>query len=188
MAREISQRLRVGRTRLKLDYDLIEDCLRHCSTKKEIAGLCGTTVDTLSRVVYRDKKLLWEDYARPFYAYAASTLRRAQYNKAIEGNPALLIWLGKQWLGQFDRQAVALQQNVDIDIKNLSTEELKLLQSDPSAIGRFVAGNATKTIGDSANGNTNKYAPEKFEPHENDTVVTYEDLTNADSDRTGTEV
>jgi hypothetical protein len=29
-------------------------------------------------------------------------LRKAQYNKALEGNPVMLIWLGKNILGQKD--------------------------------------------------------------------------------------
>ena len=35
-------------------------------------------------------------------AKAKVKLRRAQMEKALEGNPTLLIWLGKQMLGQSD--------------------------------------------------------------------------------------
>lgn len=33
-----------------------------------------------------------------------SSLKRAQYKSAMDGNPTLLIWLGKQYLGQRDEQ------------------------------------------------------------------------------------
>lgn len=35
-------------------------------------------------------------------AKAKVKLRRAQMDKALEGNPTMLIWLGKQMLGQSD--------------------------------------------------------------------------------------
>lgn len=35
-------------------------------------------------------------------ARARVKLRRAQMDKALEGNPTMLIWLGKQMLGQSD--------------------------------------------------------------------------------------
>jgi hypothetical protein len=34
------------------------------------------------------------------------SLRRAQYKAAEAGNPTMLIWLGKQWLGQVDKQEI----------------------------------------------------------------------------------
>jgi len=36
------------------------------------------------------------------------SLRRAQFMTALKGNPAMLIWLGKQWLGQKDKQDLEL--------------------------------------------------------------------------------
>jgi len=32
------------------------------------------------------------------------SLRRRQYTTAMDGNTAMLIWLGKNWLGQTDQQ------------------------------------------------------------------------------------
>jgi hypothetical protein len=36
-----------------------------------------------------------------------AALRRRQFQSAMDGNPTMLIWLGKNWLGQTDKQEVA---------------------------------------------------------------------------------
>lgn len=46
------------------------------------------------------------------------SLRRAQWAAALKGNSALLIWLGKQWLGQMDRADIEISQPVIIKIDN----------------------------------------------------------------------
>jgi len=174
-----------GRKLKHIDWAVVEDNLKHCSTQREIAGILGVSDQTLMDKCREDHGMPWNEYVRPFYGYAASRLRRAQFDKAIEGNPALLIWLGKQWLNQFDRQAVAVQQNVDIDIKGLTDEQLKMLQSDPSAIGRIVAHKSEVSDKDNESSNENSNANkgrvlENFEPHENDEMVTYDDLVAKD--------
>jgi hypothetical protein len=45
-----------------------------------------------------------------------STLRRMQWKLAEEGNPTMLIWLGKQMLGQKDKQEVNGAINSDIRV------------------------------------------------------------------------
>lgn len=46
-------------------------------------------------------------------------LRQAQIKTALAGNPAMLIWLGKQMLGQADKQEIAIG-----DLTERSDEEL----------------------------------------------------------------
>lgn len=63
-----------------------------CS-QAEIAYAMGVHRDTIAK----QKELLEEGKAR-----GRTKLRRAQMEKALEGNPTMLIWLGKQLLGQTD--------------------------------------------------------------------------------------
>lgn len=64
-----------------------------CS-QEEIAYALGVSRDTIQK----HADLLDEGKAR-----GRVKLRRAQMNKALEGNPTMLIWLGKQMLGQTDQ-------------------------------------------------------------------------------------
>lgn len=63
------------------------------ATEHEIAYVMGISRSTLRK---------YPDLLAAGKARAKIKLRRAQMEKALEGNPTLLIWLGKQMLGQSD--------------------------------------------------------------------------------------
>ena len=63
------------------------------ASETDIAYVMGINRSTLRKY----PELMEEGKAR-----ARVKLRRAQMEKALEGNPTLLIWLGKQMLGQSD--------------------------------------------------------------------------------------
>jgi len=67
-------------------------------TDEEIAAGLGCSQDTLARGRKREPDL--DAAILEGRANGRMSLRRAQYRKAMEGNPAMLIWLGKQVLGQ----------------------------------------------------------------------------------------
>jgi len=78
----------------KLDHDLIfKLASMHC-TYEEIADCVGTSVTTLNK---RFKNLI--DKGR---AEGKKSLRRAQFEKALAGDARMLMFLGKNWLGQQD--------------------------------------------------------------------------------------
>jgi DNA-binding CsgD family transcriptional regulator len=87
-----------GPGRKKLEFtDEQKEMIKRLSevfcSQEEIAYVMG-----ISRSVLRNHKdLLEEGKAR-----GRVKLRRAQMEKALEGNPTMLIWLGKQMLGQTD--------------------------------------------------------------------------------------
>jgi AraC-like DNA-binding protein len=79
----------------KLDHDLIFKLAQiHC-TYEEIAAVAGTSVSTLEK---RFKALI--DKGR---SEGKMSLRRAQFEKAKQGDVRMQIWLGKQWLDQKDQ-------------------------------------------------------------------------------------
>ena len=50
-------------------------------------------------------------------------LRQLQWDHAARGNTALLIWLGKQYLGQTDRKEIALIGNLESVLKDCGFED-----------------------------------------------------------------
>lgn len=86
----------------------------HC-THEEIAAVTGVSTKTLQRrYVHLIEKGREEGKA---------SLRRMQFKKAMEGNPTMLIWLGKQHLGQADEQRVkvgSLDEMTDDELKALA--------------------------------------------------------------------
>lgn len=73
----------------------------HC-TYEEIAAVVGCSTDTLKR--------RFADRIERGREAGKSSLRRLQFRAARKGNAALLIWLGKQHLGQKDTQVVETRE------------------------------------------------------------------------------
>lgn len=109
----------VGRPKSNINYALVKDLAGIMCTQEEIAGVLHVSVRTLQRSaefcrIYKDAQ---ED--------AKSSLRRAQWKKAHEGNVGMLIWLGKQYLGQSDKQeqAVSMKEQTPAEIAAKMTDE-----------------------------------------------------------------
>lgn len=88
----------MGRPRKKIDADQVGTLARIGCTYSEIGAVVGCSTDTLKR--------RFADHIEKAREHGKSSLRHAQWQKALEGNPTMLIWLGKQELGQRDRQDV----------------------------------------------------------------------------------
>ena len=86
------EKRKVGRPRIEIDEELLYKLATiHC-TMKEMEDILGVSEDTLKRnfagIIDKGK------------AEGKSRLRRKQMEVALEGNPTMLIFLGKAMLGQ----------------------------------------------------------------------------------------
>jgi hypothetical protein len=88
----------------EVNWDLCQNLLRIQCTGEEIAGAMDISYDTLERACKRDHEMKFADYSDLKRAEGRASLRRAQWKAAQSGNPTMLIWLGKQMLGQRDKQ------------------------------------------------------------------------------------
>lgn len=93
----------------------------HC-TQKEIAGVMGVDEDTLNRLLkvrYGTKS--FSEWYEKYSSQGKMSLRRAQYKAAEAGNVSMLIWLGKQYLGQREvvEQTVTGASTVELIAKEL---------------------------------------------------------------------
>jgi hypothetical protein len=86
--------------RKEIDWLLVEKlCEIHCK-KSEICHIVDVTDDTLDAACKRDCFMPFSEFYEKHTASGKMSLRRAQLNKALSGNAAMQIWLGKQWLDQ----------------------------------------------------------------------------------------
>jgi hypothetical protein len=82
----------LARPKKVIDENLVKKLAAiHC-TMEEIGLIVGCSVDTLER--------RFADIIKLGKSEGKMSLRRKQYELAVNGNTALLIWLGKQLLGQ----------------------------------------------------------------------------------------
>lgn len=72
----------------------------HC-TQQEVGSWFGCTQQAVSKRLARDAPLA-EAWQRGWDKGSIS-LRRAQFEAAQAGDRTMMIWLGKQWLGQADK-------------------------------------------------------------------------------------
>lgn len=99
-----------GRPEKHIDYKQLDKfCAIHC-TGEECAALLDMDYDTLNRKLKEEGHGGFTDYFTQKSANGKASLRRRQFQAANEGNPTMLIWLGKQWLGQSDKQEIAVEK------------------------------------------------------------------------------
>lgn len=88
----------MARPKIEIDESLVDKLASiHC-TMEEIGSIVGCSVDTLER--------RFADVIKKAKDKGKSSLRRYQWELAQKGNATMLIWLGKQLLGQRDIQAI----------------------------------------------------------------------------------
>lgn len=97
-------------------------------TGEEIAAILNVNYDTL---LARIKDLGWSSFSDWYKKHSAGgkmSLRRRQF-KTSETNPTMQIWLGKQYLGQKDRNDYEVTAKVTplFDPKSISREGYKEL-------------------------------------------------------------
>ena len=88
--------------RTKIDYKVLKElCQIHC-TGEECAAILGIDYDTLNRRIEQDGKGCFTDYFKKHSSGGKASLRRRQFQAADDGSIPMMIWLGKQHLGQLE--------------------------------------------------------------------------------------
>ena len=89
--------------RISIDWDKVDAMCKIQCTGEEIASVLNISYDTLERACKREKSMSCADYIGQKREGGKASLRRRQWQSAQDGNATMLIWLGKQYLGQRDR-------------------------------------------------------------------------------------
>ena len=127
-----------GRPRVEVDWALVE---RLCSIQcmaVEIASALNISVDTLERRCKDDHGIILADYMLQKRGNGRIILRRLQFQAAQKGSIPMLIWLGKQYLGQRDKSNEEIEADREArlhtlfisskdreEVSKMTTEELK---------------------------------------------------------------
>lgn len=94
---------KVGRPKIEIDFETVKRlCELHC-TEAEICDFLMIDEETLTS---RLKDLGYKNFSEYFKKHQGKSkisLRRLQWKAAMKGSVPMLIWLGKQYLGQKDK-------------------------------------------------------------------------------------
>lgn len=91
-----------GRPLKEIDKKQFEGLCSIFCTEEEICLLLETTDKTLNKWCKRTYGMDFSDSYKKFSAHGKMSLRRKQRDVALKGSVPMLIWLGKQFLGQKD--------------------------------------------------------------------------------------
>ena len=104
-----------------IDFNIVDTALYYGATLGQVQYLlerAGSKISTktISRHVQEEKGMTFTEYREHMHGGAKLKLQQKQFEIAMKGNASLLIWLGKQWLGQSDKQEEKHTGTVNITI------------------------------------------------------------------------
>ncbi len=119
----------MGRPLTEIDWDELDKLCGISCTLEEIAGWFKCSVDTIERAVERVHGMRFADYYEQMSAQGRISLRRKQFQLAQSGDKTMLIWLGKQLLGQEEKSRLDIgripQEQFDAEVERRLNERTK---------------------------------------------------------------
>lgn len=94
----------MGRPPKTIDWNIVEKKMEAGCNGIEIAGSLHISDDTFYIRFKEEYGKSFQDCSGLFHNGGKANLKFRQYAKAMEGSSQMLVWLGKQWLNQKDRE------------------------------------------------------------------------------------
>ena len=101
---------KMGRPKAEIDNAELERLCEMQCTRDEICYFFRCSAATLNRRCREEFGETFDSFSKKRRVAGKVSLRRAQYQSATNGNVTMLIWLGKQYLGQRDVQMLTLDE------------------------------------------------------------------------------
>jgi hypothetical protein len=95
-----------GRPKASIDWKKVDKALEQGANGVQVAAMLGVHFNTLSLRCKEDNKCDFCDYLAQKRESGNQQLLGMQFEAAKEGSVPMLIWLGKQRLGQVDKKGV----------------------------------------------------------------------------------
>jgi len=121
-------------------------------TNAEAAAVLNVSRETFEQFLGRSKKAreAWQTGKEA----GKASLRRMQFRAAEEGNTTMLIWLGKQFLGQRDKHETEItgkdggpiETKQTLDLSKMTDDELEAYRTLASASRRHRAGDQPASV------------------------------------------
>ena len=96
----------MARPKANIDWKIVDSLLEASCEGTEVAAYLGLSVNTLYNRCKIDNKCNFSEYLQQKKAKGDSLLKTKQFKVAMDGDKAMLIWLGKQRLNQRDKHDI----------------------------------------------------------------------------------
>jgi len=87
----------------EIDYKALSSLCKIQCTGEECAAILEMDYETLNIRLGQEGEGGFQDYFKKHSSSGKASLRRRQIAVAMDGNPTMLVWMGKQHLGQTDK-------------------------------------------------------------------------------------
>ena len=106
----------------EIDWDKLDAILRFNASMKDCVEIIGCSCNTIERRIKSKFNLTFDEYRDLKMSKTRMRLAQKQFDVAMAGDRALLIWLGKQCLGQTEKQEQIITYGRE-QIENIPIEE-----------------------------------------------------------------
>lgn len=130
MAEKKKVKKKMGRPLKQIDQKLFEGMCRIQCTQEEMCDLLECNVDTLTDWCKRTYNQTFSEVFRQKRGQGKVSLRRMQWKTAEAGNVTMQIFLGKNLLGQSDKQEIEHSGEINNPMSELTVEELRKLANE----------------------------------------------------------
>lgn len=108
---------KVGRPQKTFNWETLDGILQYGATVPDAAEILGVSEDTIERSIKKNHGLTFAEYRNKKMGRVRIKLLQKQIAMALNGSVPLLIWLGKQYLGQSEKQEIEHAGNSVIRIE-----------------------------------------------------------------------
>lgn len=110
-----------------IDKEELEKLMRLYPSEQDCADWFNVSTKSIQRYVHDNYGMSFVQFRDKSFVRTRVAIKRAQIDKALKGDNTMLIWCGKQHLGQRDYQN--LEHSGKIDTSSADKEELEKLKA-----------------------------------------------------------
>lgn len=125
-----------GRPRKHIDQTQFEKLCGLQCTLEEFCCYFDCNTDTLEKWCKRTYKMGFSEIFRIKKGSGKISLRRRQFELALAGNPTMLVWLGRNMLGQTDKDPVTTELS-KLQIEYIKAKVELLTGADTSTLDKL---------------------------------------------------
>lgn len=108
----------VGAPRKEINWEVVDAVLQYKASLIDVADLCDVHPDTLKNRIKEKYDMNFKEYRDKKMSKMRLKLSQKQFEIAMRGNVRMLIWLGKQYLGQSEK----VEQTTEIAVNPTQIE------------------------------------------------------------------
>jgi transposase len=108
-----------------IDKEELVELLKFFPSREEVADWFKVSPSSIDRFIKKNFKTTFDDLRNKSFVRTKIAIKRAQIKKALTGDNTMLIWTGKQYLGQSDKNVEVSKSTGSITLKYRLDDEPK---------------------------------------------------------------